>query len=100
MDHPADEGIVKPDPKSRGGCNNRLVSVTKLSGDNYSLLFLTSRPRRVRRVLGNVCKLGYFLPGPAVDDDLVSGMVKDFLLWLICPNQVSSPLNERPRPGL
>jgi hypothetical protein len=80
MDYLADKGIIKPDPKSKGGCNNRLVSIIKPFGDNCSLLFLNSRPRRVYKAIEDICKLGDFLPGLVIDNDLVLGMVKDLLL--------------------
>jgi ribosomal protein L10 len=80
MDYLADKGIIKPDLKSKSGCNNRLVSITKLFKDNYSLLFLNFKPRRVYKVVEDVCKLGDFLLSPVIDDNLVLGMVKDLLL--------------------
>jgi hypothetical protein len=100
MDHLADKGIVKPNPKSRCGRNNRLVSITKPPRDNCSLLFLGSRPGRVRRAFQNVCKLGYFLLSLTINNNFVPGMVKNLLLRPVCLNQISSPLNEHASPGL
>jgi hypothetical protein len=44
--------------------------------------------------------LGYFLPCPTIDDNLVPGMVKDLLLGLVCLYQISSFFNQGTRSGL